>query len=415
MKPIHLAPPVIALAIAAAWLGSQRGSIATLERENTRLRKELATARAAGANAESDGGNETTNKKESLDWKKIAGGLGDMGRSGRMPDMRAMIRLQQRILEMSEAELAAALDEIAALDLPEAARQALEGMLVGAIAEKNPELALNRFIGKADDEGGMFSWQLQNAFEKWLGSDPAAAGAWFDRQLAAGTFDSKSLDGKNPSRLRFEGVIIKSLLSSDPAAAARRMNEIPPEQRKDVFWGSFHSVEEKDQKALADLVRNTLPEKEHTEIIARQMSRYANGDELTKINDYIARIDATPAERAACIEQTAEHRFNMLAHERKATREDFDQFRTWAASADPASADRATGTALAASLTGVEGMSYDEVSAIASDYHAAGAGDDMLIALLEHWSARSSKDKARELAMKIADEKRRSEILKNLE
>ena len=415
MKLNNLAPPVVALAIAAAWLVAQRGSITTLERENTRLRKEIATARAAGANAESDGGNKTADKEKSLDWKQIADGLGDMGRSGGMPDMRAIIRLQQRILEMSETELAAALDEIAALDLPESSRQALESMLVGAIAEKNPELALSRFIGKANEEDGMFTWQLQNALEKWLDRDPAAAGAWFDRQLAAGTFDSKSLDGKSPSRLRFEGVIIKSLLSSDPAAAARRMNEIPPDQRKDIFWGSFHSVEEKDQKALADLVRSTVPEDERTEIIARQTNRYANGDDLTKINEYLARIDATPDERAACVEEAAENRFGMLAHERKATREDFDQFRAWAESTDPASVDHATGTALAASLSGNEGMLYDEVAAIASDYHAAGAGDDMLIALLEHWSARSSKDKARELAMKITDEERREEILKKLQ
>jgi hypothetical protein len=415
MKPIHLAPPVVAFAIAAAWLGSQRGSITTLERENTRLRKEIATARAAGVNAESDGGNETTDKKKSLDWKQIADGLGDMGRSGGMPDMRAIIRLQQRILEMSEAELAAALDEIAALDLPESSRQALEGMLVGAIAEKNPELALNRFIGKAQDEDGMFTWQLQNALEKWLDRDPAAAGAWFDRQLAAGTFDSKSLDGKSPTRLRFEGVIIKSLLASDPAAAALRMNEIPPDQRKDIFWGSFHSVEEKDQKALADLVRGTLPEEDRMEILSNQTILHSFDDDLAKIDGYLARIDATPKERAACVEKTAETRFHMLANERKPTREDFDQFRTWAESTDPASADRATGAALAASLTGDGGMLYDEAAAIASDYHAAGAGDDILIPLLEHWSVRSSKDKAREIAMKIADEKRREEILKKLQ
>ncbi|MCU0752795.1 MAG: hypothetical protein MUC40_07190 [Akkermansiaceae bacterium] len=414
MKPIHLAPPVVALAIAASCLGVQRGLIATMERENTRLRKEIAAARAEEAAGER-GGKAAAEKKKTTDWKKIAGDLGGFGGHDHMPDMRAWIRLQQLILNMGESELTAALDEIAALDLPESAREQLEGMLIGALAEKNPELALNRFIGKADNEGGMYTRQLQQSFEKWLGSEPANASAWFDRQLAAGAFDSKSLDGKSPSRLRFEGILIKSLLSSDPAAAARRMNEIPPEQRKDVFWGSFHSVEEKDQKALADFVRSTLPEEERTEILSNQMMRHAMGGDLTKINDYLARIDATPAERAACVEKAAESRFIMLAHERKATREDFDQFRTWAASADPASADRATGTALAASLTGVEGMSYDEVSAIASDYHAAGAGDDLLIALLEHWSARSSKDKARELAMMIADEKRREEVLKNLE
>jgi len=414
MKPVHLAPPVVALAIATAWLGVQRGSINTLERENIRLRKEIANARADGV-VEDGAGNASAEKKKPTDWKKIAGDLGDFGGHDHMPDMRAMIRLQQLILNMGESELAAALDEIAALDLPESSREQLEGMLLGALAEKNPELALNRSIGKADGEGGMFTWQLQHAFEKWLCDDPAAAGAWFDRQRAAGALDSKSLDGKSPLRLRFEGVIIKSLLSSDPAAAVRRMNEIPPDQRRDVFWGSFHSVEEKDQKALADLVRNTLSENERMEIVSNQVMPAALEADFTKINDYLARIDATPEERAACVERAAESRFGTGLFNSTMTREDFDQFRTWAASTAPASVDRATGKGLVAVISSGKGMSFGEVATIASDYHAAGAGDDVLIPLLESWHARTSREKARELAMKIADEKRRGEVLKNLE
>jgi len=412
MKPIHLVPPSVALVIAAAWLGGQRGSITTLERENTRLRHGIASVRAAEATAGNSSGTAADNNKPG-DWKKFAGDLGDMGLPGQMPDMRAIVRLQQRILEMNEAELIAALDGIATLDLPEASRQALEGMLIGAIAGKNPELALNRFVGKMHEEGANVSWHLSRAFETWLGSDPTAAGAWFDSQIAAGVFDSKSLDGRSLPRIHFEGAIIKSLLSSDPDAAARRLAEIPPDQRRDVFRFSVHHVDESDQKNFAQLVRSSLPEDQQLETIARQVNRYANAGDLTKINDYIARIEATPEERAACVEHAAEQ-FNRNSLQ-QITREDFDRFRTWAGSTDPGTADLATGKALASALWRQNALPFSEIAAIAADYHAAGAADDVLIPLLEHGRARSSQDEARELAMRISDEPRRAEILKNFQ
>ena len=53
-------------------------------------------------------------KERKVDWKDLAGKIGQM-HNGSMPDMRAMMRLQRILLDLSTEELNAQLDEIAAL------------------------------------------------------------------------------------------------------------------------------------------------------------------------------------------------------------------------------------------------------------------------------------------------------------
>lgn len=162
---------------------------------------------------------------------------------------------------------------------------------------------------------------------KRLEHDPVAANVWFDQQLAAGTLDGRSLDGKDPIRLQMQAVSLYSLIASDPAAATRRMSDIPPDQR-----------------------------------------------------------------------------------------EDFDHFDRWAGSIEPAYAAEVTGTALALTPSSGKNASFDELAGIATDYHAAGAGEDILVALIGQSVANEhvSKAKAREVAMRITDQERRKELLEQL-
>jgi hypothetical protein len=44
MKLTHLAPPVIALIIAAAWLANLRGAKSTLKQDNALLREKIASS-----------------------------------------------------------------------------------------------------------------------------------------------------------------------------------------------------------------------------------------------------------------------------------------------------------------------------------------------------------------------------------
>jgi hypothetical protein len=108
--------------------------------------------------------------------------------------------------------------------------------------------------------------------------------------------------------------------------------------------------------------------------------------------------------------------FTLMPRERQVTREDFDQFHQWAGSIDPDFADKVTGTALALTLSSGKNVSFDELAGIAADYHAAGAGDDILEAFLEQSVANEevSKAKAREVAMRIRDHERRTGVLEQL-
>ena len=106
LKPLSLLPPVIALAIAGIWLGSQHRSISTLEQESAVLQQAIA-ARSTGTAHDSQHGKpaaplKTTKDKEPFDWKKIAAQFAETQQSGGMGDMRTMMKFQQRLQALLE-------------------------------------------------------------------------------------------------------------------------------------------------------------------------------------------------------------------------------------------------------------------------------------------------------------------------
>src|SRR5688572_15475951 len=236
MKPVEFIPPVVALAAAAIWLGSQSRSISSLVEENTVLRERLAAARhpVAGGEeaADSPGHSRATNgKAKKIEWKQIA--LRITETRGDVADMRANIEIQRLLMELSPEELVAALDEIAVMDLTDEAKRQLESTLIDALSQKDPALAVQRFSDRLSQDG--VSWQVGNAFRTWAMKDPAAAMAWMDKQIADGKFESKKLDGRSEARMRFEAGLVGALLESDPAAAAARVESLPENERSSLF------------------------------------------------------------------------------------------------------------------------------------------------------------------------------------
>ncbi len=421
MKPVHFLAPALALAICGIWIGGQRRSITALEQQSTLLRKEIAAKRnseSADTSSRSSAPSKETKDKSPIDWKKIAAKIDEARNSDGMGGIRTTMRLSQRLMSMNRDELAAALDEIASLDLSETSRMVLESMLIGPLIEKDPGFALNKFIARINTEKSGISWQLSRAFGEWAKKDPAAATAWFDRQITAGTFESKSLDGKSQQRMRFEGAMIGTLLASNPEAAALRLAALPEDQRSDVLRNhATNSLKPEDQLAYAKLVRQSLPEKDGQECIAGLVSRVTHkSDSYSDMTACMDRIEATPTERAACVEKAAQSRFQQLSYQKKINREDIEQLREWAKSQSPELADRATGMALDCSLHGSDKITFSEVAALAIDYHDASGSDEVLVPLLKNWNARQdqNKEQARALAGKISDEKVRNEILKDL-
>jgi hypothetical protein len=419
LKTPLLIPPVVALAIAGVWLGSQHRTISTLEQESAILQKAIA-ARTSGSSSDSPRSKPTSpakaaKDKEPIDWQKIAAQFAEMRQAGGGGDMRTMMRFHQRLQAMSKEELVTALNEIAILDLPAETRNMLEQMILGPLVEKDPELALTQFIDRIQENDGSLSWQLSTAMQQWAKKDPAAAIAWFDQQIAAGKFDSKSLDGKNSARLQFEGNLIHVLLSSDPDAAGQRLAGLPAEQRDEALSQfSRQLLEEKDQLAFANLVRNQVPEKEQARTLAQQASRLVNDEGYSKVTEFLDRIQATPAERTASVERAAENRIQSISFRKKVTREDLDSMREWVTSQAPEKTGAVTGKVLADASQNGRKMEFSEAAELAVQYHDASGNDEVLSAFLDGWPARQNKEQARLLAEKISDPKRREEILENL-
>ena len=419
LKPSLFIPPVVALIVAGNWFGMQRKSISTLEQEIILLRRHISTATANIASGSQNQKARSPSKakdKEAINWKNTAAQFAEMQRSGGMGDMRAMMRFQKRLMAMDAQEIVAALDEIAALDLPDEQQNILTQMLIGPLTSKDPELALTRFTDQLKDSDSPFRWQLSNAMGQWAKKDPVKASAWLDQQISAGTFDSKSLDGKNQSRMQFEGALIGVLLAGDPDSASRRLAALPEDQRADVLrHHTSNRLPEENQRAFAKLVREQLPEHEQAQVISQQASQLAQqGDNYEKASAYLDRIDATPAERKASA-GAATSKLRNISHQRKLTREDVDTMREWISTQSPDDTDRLTGKALGQTLNGQGNNTLEAVSELAVQYHESSGNDEVLATFLESWQVRQNKEQARELAGKISDQERREKILKTLE
>ena len=415
MKPLAFVPPAIALIIGGVWTGFQRRSIARLDQQSLLLEKSIANARAAAQSEEtastslSDRGSRTTGQV--IDWKKIAMQVSTLNERSVVGDLRALMRLREQVSAMTDQELLTALDEIAALDLPKENRTAVENMIGAQLAEKAPEAFLTRFFNRMDSGNDPIGWQLSRALAAWAKDDPAATMRWLDRQIAAGAFDTKSLDGKNRARFEFEGTLVAALLSSDATAAKDRIAGLPPEHRAEALRYTRKSSMDAVATAYAAIVREQLPLAEQANALA-EAAPSVSANDYGKVTDYMNRIAATSSEREACVEETGARTIQQLSYERDVKQEDIDLLRAWTAKEAPATMDRTTGKALASTLREDDSARFTQMAELALRYHESGGGDDLLFPLLDHWVAEQNPDTAKKLAARISDEKRRKKILR---
>jgi hypothetical protein len=222
----------------------------------------------------------------------------------------------------------------------------------------------------------------------------------------------------------FESAFIMSLIGTDPAAAEERIRRISPELRANLgpyMWG----VSKENGKVFIDILRKTIPMEEYVNILRNNNLTERNfsfeiGDDPTSAKQNLESLGITPEERSTLLTQQskeyAEYRA-MRDEGNTPSRQKFDDYRTWIEAIDPAAADQVTGVALQSYLEkSIGSEALDFVEQIATDYLASGAGDELLIPLIEG-SARGSvfpKEKARALATKITDAKLRRELLQKL-
>lgn len=308
MKSVLWFPPAAALAIVGIWLGAQHRSIYAIERETQVLRGHLAAARHSEAADPSlvaaRNGSKRTGGPDAIDWKALAA---TMAKGGDITNSQGM-SLRKKFKAMSGPELRAALDEIAALGLGANARDELESWMFVAIKQKDPQLLMEHYIDRINDSQSGLSWELPNSFQQWAAKDPAAATAWFDQAIAAGKFESRSLDGEIKMRLDFEARLLPALLATDPGAVNQRLAALPEDQRENVFrQGGYMHLQPGSEKAFADLVREHVTENKRVIAFSsatRTMMLHQGG--YGEVGKFLDTIEASPEERRKIAAETAD-------------------------------------------------------------------------------------------------------------
>ncbi|MES2922969.1 MAG: hypothetical protein V4819_15545 [Verrucomicrobiota bacterium] len=415
MKPSSFIPPVVALILAGVWLGPKYRSVSAAEAMNSALRSHI---NVAGLNTPADEhASRFIASSGAVDWGKLAGQL---PKSLGVGKSRALRLFEARWELLEPGEMSAALQQIDALDLSTDDRKALERFLMSSMMKKDPGLGLSWVVGHSKD--GKNSADYAHYFKNWASKDLTKATEWLDREIAAGKFDSFSLDGKNEARSGFELELIRLLIPSNPAAAGHRLSGMPVEQRGEVLQDySLSRLKGDDQLAFVKLVRDHLPADEQIALFAWQSSRLMSEGDLPDVANYLELIHASPKERAVCAEKVAVGKFKKTKHLKPATREDLDALREWVNSQAPGSADAITGTLLGEITSGVfagkpldsqSKTSFAVAAALATGYNDASGNDAVLVNLLQSFPAIRNRDQSRVLAAKILDENLRETMLR---
>lgn len=234
-------------------------------------------------------------------------------------------------------------------------------------------------------------WNLTMAygFAGWAKQDPDKAVAWFDAQLASGSFDrGNSDDGPSvPTQLVTEAFF--ALLGSAPDAAGHLLSTVPSKGQLDTLASiNITQLNEQTHGAWADLTRKHLSASDQLKAIAWPLGNWSDGDgstmNLAEVDGYLDRIGATGDERKSCIMKAAGQvsTWKKSGRDSVPAAEGLDALRGWVGERMPELVDSATANALAALRP-----PYPEWAELALGFHQASGNDELLIPLLEHGKA----------------------------
>ncbi len=421
MKPIHFIPPALALIAVGLWLSRSWGELQTV---SERLRIQQHAGNHGGNTLLVDGsekGRRPTRdipvSRQKIGWQRLSEihGQPSKGIFAKLELRRAELLLR----EMSPEELLAALAEIAALDVDERERWAMNEQVLNALAAKDPVALLDHLIspGGAKVQSGRFVF---NVFSKWAGTDAGAATVWLDEKIAAGDFTSKALSGENYHRTNLEAAMLKVLIGTDATAATARITALPEAQRARIIT-EFNIVSGGLGKqgfpdpALTNygtLIRATLSADNQTSAISAPIKSLAAHPGYGNIDRYLDEVAATPRERLAGVGATATTKFRYLVEGNRLNVEELDKFRAWAVTQSPEKADTVMGSALA--HLGDNGSSAGaKAYELAVHYHGETGNDQILVSFMM-WGNSYGREKMLSLAERIKDPELRGKSMEQI-
>jgi RNA polymerase sigma factor (sigma-70 family) len=421
-------PAAAVLLLSAAWLAMQHQSTAAIEKRNGQLAAQLdrQTTRmtvSASTPPSSQAELMRTSSRPTppaetgrtaaggIDWNHLAEQITAVRVSStpgnaNLQAIRDSIRSD--LQKMTKEELLAALREVSSVKAPARTIDDMENFIATILCRKDPVYSLEQLTdrlgaGRPDS----VAVYLEDAFNRWIKTNPAAATAWLDKQIEAGSFENRTLSGTSYLQSKFEGNLMSSLLATDPAAAARRLESIPAGQRDRVLFGEVKSPE--SRAVFAALVREHFSEGPRIVAFTQQIYSIHGGYET--VNAYLRDIRATGSELEACVKTAASNRISSAVMNKQPV--DYQGMRAWAESHLPGSADRITGATLGDTMVlGV--MGFPEAARLAEKFADAGDADAVLIPFLESEGVAVYKEPARKLAAKISDPAARDRILEKL-
>jgi hypothetical protein len=413
MKLSHSCPPLAALLLVGAGIGLQRRGIAELEVQNQTLRQRIESAEHSADSASvtptaSPMTGSTSITGKSIDWRKTAM-LKAYGGNEDVRAMRAMLELQQTLLALSPQQLLAQLDEIAALDLPGEAKREFENLILQILGQKDPLLALDRFAGRLGSNRSDETWRLTMIFQQWTAKDAGAAAAWMDKQIEAGAFESKSLEGKNENRKNFEATLIREWVSEDLAAARERVAALPEPLRSDVLRQDlFSKLKGGNEKEVADLIRSNAGSGNAAKLLAQSSASLVLKGGYEHTGQFLKTIEANTEERNAIAAQAVSLKLTSDDWMQNEPASTIATARNWALQEAPEAAERITGDALGRLAIN----HFDEAAKLALQYQESGGNDAVLMAFLQSNGAKVHRNEARPLVDRIADPVKREEVRK---
>jgi len=406
--------PAAALVAAGAWLGGQRMKISELRVANEKLNTRITAARTGIHPPDQRVAERPDQPGKRFAWDKLAGLLRDNAGD----DVPGRPSIQRRLSAMNAKELLAALDRIAAMDVDDATRLKLENLILDPLCKKDPEAALETFKGRLQGKEDMRTFHLTHALKDWVNKDLAAATSWLDREIAAGTFEPRPLDGKNPVRTRWEAAVVYGQFVADPAKAEARLANLSPAMRADILGqaDAFHKMSAVDEITYAAIVRRQLDEKGRVEAISeRARKTLAGGGDFAAVDEYMNSVYAAPDERELAAARVAGEYAQTLALRNELRTKEIEEMRAWVARDAPGAVGRLTGQALGMAVSFGGNMGFADGSALALHYRKSDGNDDTLHAFLSEIDPKANKAEARKLAETITDPEKREILMRKFE
>lgn len=370
----------------------RHGEARRLEAEITELRERIVQPRIPVILPVADVSNDP------VDWQNVARNWPAFGNDHGI--WSAHVRMRHKLQQVPAEKLAAAVEDLAATELSAYDRERFGGMLFAPLAQLDPELALKKGIHAIRDTNGAVHHGLSRALESWARIDPNAASAWFDRELAAGTFMDRKLRQEYPEI--FEMRLINALIDVDPAAARKRMAQVPESNRDQCLSFLFDNT--RSHVACATFARDMMPEGNHRDLkIARPARAIVIQKGYEGVEQYMREINASSSERRE-ISKAALRAIEIRSAE------DVRVMRHWAAQQELQESDTILGSLLSHSVPrrpGLHGIPFEQAGEIAKNT----GSESLLVAFLQGQAGHNHPEQAGQLAEHISDPALRDRVL----